>query len=70
MSDLHALPLRGHDLPDPAPQAPVRHKAQVKVFKDHKFWTWYHVCGTTGAVHLRWSTAFGVAYRHAQVCPR
>jgi hypothetical protein len=42
VSDLHPMPLRGHDLPDYAPQAPERHKAHV--WPAMGGWWWEHRC--------------------------
>lgn len=66
MSDIHALPLLGHDLPEtPAPQAPEK----VKVFKENGQWCWRHSCGFQGR-WLLWGTAVYSAFSHAEKCCR
>lgn len=37
MSDLHQLPLTGHDLP-------VIPRAKLRVYKDGPYWYWEHAC--------------------------
>lgn len=45
MSDLHSLPLRGHDLPEITP-APVRRRAHVWLCRHAllRGWWWEHQC--------------------------
>lgn len=64
MSDVHRLPLLGHDLPEPvAPTATTK----VQVFKDGGRWCWYHDCGTAWD-WAYWETAYFGALAHARKC--
>lgn len=62
MSDLHVLPLRGHDLP------PVRLYVRAKVFKvPVKGWTWQHTCDHDKTrVSLIWFSSQRAAFRAAR----
>lgn len=68
MSDLHKLPLVGHDLPEPA--RPVR--AKIRVFKEAGRWTWEHRCTDGlfygGGHHALWADCAASALRHLERC--
>lgn len=66
MSDLHRLPLRGHDLPE----APRRARVQVRSYTvgNSRFWYWEHACGYGVSDHTGWESAFWWADRHVRQC--
>jgi len=69
MADLHALPLLGHDLPEPlAPE-------KVKVFKHGDHWAWTHpLCrglytfSTGPYCHASHQQAMRAALKHLKWC--
>jgi hypothetical protein len=69
MSDLHRMPLLGHDLPEI--QAP--HFARAKVTKGSQGWCWTHQCDPfraswSLASYGRQDTAFWLAQSHMRSC--
>jgi hypothetical protein len=68
VSDLHQLPLLGHELP--AFGLPPKRKARV--FKDGKHWTWEHFCfyhqGIGGYRHDSHAGAIEGALTHVRRC--
>lgn len=76
MSDLHILPLLGHDLPEIS-DMPRQEKARV--YKDETFlgdptWRWEHPCRWKGGVLEysyplpSWRAAFNMAAQHVKEC--
>jgi len=75
MSDLHRLPLLGHDLPESVtPKASERRRVRVFSYMDrgHRYWAWAHPCDKDSVLgesrYLCWEAAqcFGAA--HARKC--
>jgi hypothetical protein len=65
MSDLHRLPLLGHDLPSKCVQAVVYKRGDLD-------WAWLHACpgamAASGGLHATQAWAFVVAERHVKRC--
>lgn len=69
VSDIHQLPLLGHDLPEVVP----RHPALARVFKAGDHWTWTHKCSQSpkrahGYAHASHPLAFVMAEEHMERC--
>lgn len=67
MGDVHYLPLRGHDLPEPPRKARVR---SYTVGND-RYWTWEHDCflgRAREAGHDTWRQALRRAGEHLREC--
>lgn len=69
MSDLHSLPLLGHDMPEI--QTP--HFARAKVTKGPQGWTWWHQCtpktmSFSVMPFIKHDTAFALAVSHMRIC--
>ncbi|KUJ70783.1 hypothetical protein ACZ90_00235 [Streptomyces albus subsp. albus] len=64
MSDIHQLPLMGHDLPAP----------RARVYRQGGLWWWEHACPTRGIAvafgdpRPAWSDAYGDAIEHLRGC--
>lgn len=72
MSDLHPLPLRGHDLPEFFPRAP-RERARVCHMADG--WYWEHQCApgwwkNSGFPYIHSQSAYDAAVKHLKECCR
>jgi hypothetical protein len=71
VSDIHQLPLLGHDLPEVVfPDTP-----KARVFKEGPYWTWEHRClgrpvrtPLNGYPHDAHAVAFLAAWWHMQRC--
>lgn len=77
MSDIHRLPLLGHDLPEvAAPKAPERHKVRVFSYLNsgRRYWAWAHPCDEDSALgesrYLCWEAAQWFGASHARKCCR
>lgn len=74
VSDLHRMPLVGHDLPSPIVHV---HRVKADVFKDRETgeWCWYHPCLPVGPHEAVqgipadcWADAFCLADEHVRWC--
>ena len=74
MSDLHPLPLIGHDLPEYVRNEPVPQKSKVFVRRNHLgYWTWHHWCGSHRVSSglfgpHQWGLVLYYANNHAEEC--
>lgn len=72
MSDVHHLPLLGHDLPDSA----FRNKARIYQDPDTGLWCWEHHClhrlpgkPFYGPPLASWADVVRHAFMHVEFCP-
>lgn len=72
MSDIHPLPLMGHDMPEViAPRA----LARAHVYKGQYGWYWEHQCApgwwkNSGFPYIHSQSAYDAAVKHLKECCR
>jgi hypothetical protein len=70
MSDIHPMPLRGHDLPEFFPRAP---RVRAHVYRAPDGWRWEHECSpgwwkSSDFPHMTTGSAYKAAVRHLKEC--